>query len=89
VAYTPADFALLVEVVSPTSTGMDRVLKPAEYAAAGIPFFWRVEIEPAVEVISYELSDGAYRETVRATEGSVAMPAPYPVVIDVPALSVP
>lgn len=36
VAYRPSDFALLVEVVSPTSTGMDRVLKPAEYAAAGV-----------------------------------------------------
>ncbi|MDX6200328.1 MAG: hypothetical protein QOJ79_3479 [Actinomycetota bacterium] len=89
VAYTPADFALLVEVVSPTSTGMDRVLKPAEYAAAGVPFFWRVEIEPSVEVIGYELADGAYRETARATQGSVAMPAPYPLVIDVDALSLP
>ena len=89
VAYTPADFGLLVEVVSPTSTGMDRVLKPAEYAAVGVPFFWRVETEPAVEVIGYELVEGAYREVTRAASGTVALPAPFPVVIDVDALSVP
>ena len=43
VAYAPTDFGLLVEVVSTTSTGMDRVLKPAEYAAAGVRLYWRVE----------------------------------------------
>ena len=89
VAYTPADFGLLVEIVSPSSTGMDRVLKPAEYAAAGVPFFWRVETEPVMELIGYELADGAYREVARAASGSVALPAPYRVVIDVDALSVP
>jgi Uma2 family endonuclease len=89
IAYAPTDFGLLVEVVSPTSTGMDRVLKPAEYAAAGIPCFWRVETEPAVEVIAYELIDGAYRESVRLSTGSGGLPAPYPVVIDMEALSNP
>lgn len=88
-AYTPADFGLLVEVVSPTSSGMDRVLKPAEYAAAGVPFYWRVETEPCVELIAYELVDGAYRECARLTHGSCAVPAPYPVVIDMDALAAP
>lgn len=89
VAYSPADFGLLIEVVSPTSTGMDRVLKPAEYAAAGIPFYWRVESEPAVEVVAYELVDGAYREGARLTEGSGPLPGPFPVVVDLDALTRP
>jgi len=86
-AYAPADFGLLVEVVSPTSTGMDRVLKPAEYAAAGVPYFWRVETEPVLVIIAFEIVDGQYREVTRLASGQAALPGPYPVVIDVDALS--
>ncbi|NEE03143.1 Uma2 family endonuclease [Phytoactinopolyspora halotolerans] len=43
-AYRPAsDFALLVEVVSTSSVREDRGIKPALYATAGVPEFWRVE----------------------------------------------
>jgi Uma2 family endonuclease len=87
VAYQAADFGLLVEVVSPTSTGMDRVLKSVEYAAGGVPFFWRVETEPVVEVVGYELVDGAYRERARATQGHHSLPGPYAIVVDVDALT--
>jgi Uma2 family endonuclease len=89
VAYAVSHFGLLIEIVSPTSTGMDRVLKPAKYAAAGVPCHWRVETEPAVEVVAYELVDGAYRETARLSTGSDSLPAPYPVVIDVTELTGP
>jgi Uma2 family endonuclease len=34
---------LVVEVMSPGSVTTDQTDKPAEYAAAGIPHFWRVE----------------------------------------------
>ena len=86
VAYQPADFGLLVEVVSPTSTGMDRVLKPVEYARAGVPFYWRVETEPAVEIVAYELVDGAYVERVTVASGPGDLPGPFASVIDVDAL---
>jgi Uma2 family endonuclease len=36
---------LVVEVVSPGSRQDDRVRKPALFAAAGVPHFWRVERE--------------------------------------------
>jgi Uma2 family endonuclease len=39
----PADVLLVVEVVSPASAKLDRMIKPGEYAAAGIAHFWRVE----------------------------------------------
>jgi Uma2 family endonuclease len=41
--FAAADIDLVVEVVSPESRGRDRVTKPLEYAAAGIPEFWLVE----------------------------------------------
>ena len=39
----PADVALVVEVETPASRRFDRLLKPALYADAGIPLYWRIE----------------------------------------------
>jgi len=39
----PEHCLLVVEVMSPSSLTMDQIDKPAEYAAAGIGHFWRVE----------------------------------------------
>jgi Uma2 family endonuclease len=39
----PGDVLVVVEVVSPGSEKLDRLVKPAEYAEAGIPHYWRVE----------------------------------------------
>ena len=41
-----ADVALVVEVVASSTTLQDRMVKPAFYAAAGIPNYWRIEINP-------------------------------------------
>ena len=43
----PALVLLAIEVVSPSSKTDDRLAKPAEYAAAGIPHFWRVDNDAA------------------------------------------
>ena len=40
---TPDEIPLVIEVVSPESKTRDRKLKPARYAEAGIPHFWRIE----------------------------------------------
>jgi Uma2 family endonuclease len=40
------DVLLVVEVVSPGSRAMDRVGKPALYAESGIPYYWRIELDP-------------------------------------------
>jgi Uma2 family endonuclease len=39
----PAHCALVVEIMSPGSVTTDQNDKPAEYAAAGIEHFWRIE----------------------------------------------
>ncbi|RZU51884.1 Uma2 family endonuclease [Krasilnikovia cinnamomea] len=48
--YAPHEVVLAVEIVSPTSQSMDRITKPALYAAAGIPFFWRIETAGGITV---------------------------------------
>ncbi|MDJ1137498.1 Uma2 family endonuclease [Streptomyces iconiensis] len=51
--YRPEDVLLAVEVVSPDSEARDRETKPAKYAAAGIPHFWRVEKDEADRAVVY------------------------------------
>ncbi|SFS33505.1 Uma2 family endonuclease [Saccharopolyspora flava] len=46
VVLRPQHVALVVEVMSPGSVTADQTDKPAEYAAAGIEHFWRIESEP-------------------------------------------
>ena len=53
--YAPHEVVLAIEIVSPTSQAMDRITKPALYAAAGIPYFWRIETNGAITVHSYKI----------------------------------
>jgi Uma2 family endonuclease len=48
--------ALAVEVVSLGTRRTDRFTKPADYAAAGIRYYWRIEQDP-VQVFAYRLTD--------------------------------
>ena len=58
--FGPDAFGLVVEVVSPRSRKTDRFLKPAEYGEAAIQIYWRVELEPELEIHGYALRDGVY-----------------------------
>lgn len=51
----PNDVVLAVEIASPSTRRVDRFAKPGEYAAAGIPHYWRVEQDP-VHVYAYRLT---------------------------------
>lgn len=70
-ALTPQEIVLAVEIVSPSSVTTDRVLKPAQYAAAGIGGYWRIDIEPRLVLTAYVLQrgDDVYTETGTWTHG--------------------
>jgi Uma2 family endonuclease len=79
-----SDILLAVEVVSPGSVTMDRVVKPAKYAAAGVPAYWRVETDP-VSLTAYTLvpGDDVYTEQGSWSVGEVAhLDQPFPVTVD-------
>ena len=68
--HTPASRVVLaVEVVSAGTQTADRRDKPVEYAAAGIPAFWRIEVEPDIEVVTHRLVGERYEETGRFHRG--------------------
>ncbi|MFC9893528.1 Uma2 family endonuclease [Nocardia sp. NPDC127579] len=84
---------LVVEVVSKSTTMQDRLVKPELYAAAGIPTYWRFEInpfkgqlpgEPLPVLLAFALgTDGIYEPTLRAAAGqTVTVHSPCEFAID-------
>ncbi len=53
--FQPHEVVLVVEIVSQSSQTMDRFAKPALYAEAEIPFYWRIETEDGITVYTYRL----------------------------------
>lgn len=83
--YYASDLLLVVEVVSPRSGSerTDRVQKVNEYARAGIPLYWIVELDPDPKVTVLCLRDVAYELTAEARAGHVLSVAdPFPVSFD-------
>lgn len=78
--FAPHEVVLAVEIVSPTSVSFDRVAKPALYAQAGIPSYWRVETEHGIEVSTYALdpANEIYRDTGVFTD-VVKTDQPWPI----------
>ncbi|MBH0776230.1 Uma2 family endonuclease [Nocardia bovistercoris] len=88
-----AQVVLAVEVVSASTTLQDRMVKPTLYADAGIPHYWRFEInpfngqlpgEPLPVLFAHTLGpSGAYELTHRVPAGQAAtLHAPFPLTLD-------
>jgi Uma2 family endonuclease len=55
------DLLLAIEIISPGSEAIDRVVKAAEFAGAGVPHYWTVARDAANTVTLHRLAtDGAY-----------------------------
>ncbi|MEU0570506.1 Uma2 family endonuclease [Nonomuraea sp. NPDC005983] len=87
VSFPASEVAAVAEIVSPGvgNRRRDYEVKPAKYAAAGIPVFVRVELEgadiPHVEVL--HLGEGGYEPAAQAKAGEVLVLAePFPVSFD-------
>jgi Uma2 family endonuclease len=86
--YNPHEVMLAVEIVSPTSQSMDRITKPALYAAAGIPYYWRIEIDGGLIVHAHKIDPenemyrpfGTFDVTIETAE-------PWPMTIPVSRLT--
>lgn len=91
-AHQPFDVLLVVEIVSKGSTGEDRVTKPELYAAAGIPWYWRVEPNnyrsrtlplPVIIHVHGMTEFGEYTEQHAVGAGGLlAVNQPFPISLD-------
>ncbi|WP_113702811.1 Uma2 family endonuclease [Nonomuraea lactucae] len=80
---SPDDIRLVVEVVSPSTKARDRLLKVENYAAAGIPLYWRIELDEGPTVYVHELADEAYGPPTAHKAGAIAtLDEPYSVAFD-------
>jgi Uma2 family endonuclease len=75
--FQPHEVVLPVEIVSPSSTGMDRIAKPGFYAEAGIPFYWRVETETGLAVHTHRLGGRQTYEKTGEFTDVVAVDQPW------------
>jgi Uma2 family endonuclease len=77
----PSDVVLVVEIVSPGSRRTDRVMKPYEYAKAGIEHYWIVDLEadPDERFLAHVLGDGTYHRIEALTGDRVRTHEPVAV----------
>jgi Uma2 family endonuclease len=82
----PEHCTLVVEVMAPESITADKLNKPAQYAAFGVPHFWRVENlndERGPTVFRYRLRPTAKTYTeVGVDSGKLVVTDPFPLSID-------
>jgi Uma2 family endonuclease len=79
---------LAVEVISPGSRKTDTHMKPFEYAEAGIPHYWVVDLDPpapSITVYGLGAPDDGYVESQTAT-GMRIVQEPFELRIDIRAL---
>ncbi|MDI6098607.1 Uma2 family endonuclease [Actinoplanes sp. NEAU-A12] len=84
--FQASDVVLAIEIVSPSSQSMDRVMKPALYAKAGIPFYWLIETANGLTVTTYRIDqeDGVYQPTGTFTDSdTIRLDEPWPLEIPV------
>jgi len=86
-----SDVALAVEIILPGSRNVDLRLKPFEYAEAGIPHYWLVDLDPpapSVTVFHLSAPDDGYIEYIEgpATADRLITTVPFDLCIDIPAL---
>lgn len=73
-----SDAELVAEIVSPSNSYQDRVVKVRGYAASAVPIYLLVDPLEHYVTLFYEPSGGLYQQVHRVPFGaSVALPAPY------------
>jgi Uma2 family endonuclease len=85
---TAGDVLLAVEIISPGSRKIDTHMKPFEYAEAGIPHYWVVDLDPpapSITVYGLGAPDDGYVESQTAT-GMLIIQQPFEMRIDIRAL---
>ncbi|NKY84159.1 Uma2 family endonuclease [Nocardia veterana] len=86
--YLAEDVVLAIEAVSPDSEDRDRETKPAKYAKARIPHYWRIERRDSDAVVyAYELDQTANcYAPVGIFHDRLKLSVPFPVDIDLTGL---
>lgn len=90
VAYDARFVVMVVEITGKGNPAMDRAIKPALYARAGIPYYLRIELRGGNPVgFFYRLVRRRYVEVARSEPGQpLVLTEPFAVTLDLAALAV-
>lgn len=73
-----SEVRLVVEIVSPSSHRVDHVIKRGEYADAGIPYYWIIDLDPPLSLLDCHLAgEFGYQDNGGVT-GTFTTTAPFP-----------
>ncbi|MPZ81536.1 MAG: Uma2 family endonuclease [Actinophytocola sp.] len=86
--FDAGDVLLAIEIISPGSVTTDRVTKLVQYAQAGIPHYWIVDLKEPATLVAHTLVDGCYEVAAKATS-KVTLAEPATVTVDVSRLTEP
>ncbi len=84
-----SELLVAIEILSPGSIRVDRVLKSSEYADAGVQHYWLVDIGETgdrPELTAHHLAGEFGYMTAGPVSGTFATTEPFPVRIDLDAL---
>jgi Uma2 family endonuclease len=84
--YAAADLLVAVEILSDGTRRVDRVMKFSEYAEAGIPQYWIIDLGSPTTLLAYILVDGHYELSGEHTGAAALDVAGHPVTLDLDAL---
>lgn len=81
-----SEVLVIVEIVAPGSVRMDNKTKRGEYADAGIPHYWIIDVDEPVSLIDCHLAgEFGYQDNGGVT-GEFTTTVPFPIRLDLPAL---
>jgi len=72
---------IVVEVVSPGSYRTDHITKRGEYADAGIPHYWIVDIDKPVSLVDCHLAEGFGYQDSGAVTDVFTTTEPFPILL--------
>jgi Uma2 family endonuclease len=85
--YLTGGVLIAVEVVSPDRAAEDHIAKVADYARAGIEWYWLIDTDPDLLVTVLRLVGTTYVQHTTARAGqTLSVSEPFPVQIDVSTL---
>lgn len=76
-----SEVLLAIEIISPGSGRTDRILKVTEYAGAGIPYYWVVDLTSPASLTTFTLVEGRYEVVDKAT-GPLILSEPATIAVD-------
>ncbi len=83
---TARDVALIVEILSPSTRKVDLQVKAYEYAEAGIPHYWIVDLDEPVSLVACHLAGELGYVDGGAATGVFTTSEPFPLRLDLDAL---